>query len=128
MRAYLRLFSLTTWILNGQLTGSVANAVSPAFSKEQGVAEFDPISEGITGRQAYFLDVPGTGSAAQLSVVSFDASEKMGEPNTVRIVVTHPGQLARADYLSRDAVFRIVSDEGMPKMFSGYIERVSTIH
>ncbi|WP_035471722.1 hypothetical protein, partial [Paraburkholderia tuberum] len=49
------------------------------------------------GRQAYFLDVPGTDSAAQLSVVSFDASEKMGEPNLVRIVVTHPGQLARTD-------------------------------
>ncbi|OLL31215.1 type IV secretion protein Rhs [Burkholderia sp. SRS-W-2-2016] len=82
---------------------------------------------GISGRQAYFLDVPGTDSAAQLSVVSFDASEKMGEPNVVRIVVTHPGQLARADYLSRDAVFRIVSDDNIPKTFSGYIERFSTI-
>ncbi|MBB5409218.1 type VI secretion system secreted protein VgrG [Paraburkholderia sp. HC6.4b] len=81
----------------------------------------------IPGRQAYFLDVPGTDSAAQLSVVSFDASEKMGEPNVVRIVVTHPGQLARADYLSRDAVFRIVPEDGVPKMFSGYIERFSTI-
>jgi type VI secretion system secreted protein VgrG len=81
----------------------------------------------IPGRQAYFLDVPGTESAALLSVVSFDASEKMGEPNVVRIVVTHPGQLARTDYLSRDAVFRIVPEDGVPKMFSGYIERFSTI-
>ncbi|MEM5325047.1 type VI secretion system tip protein VgrG [Paraburkholderia sp. JHI2823] len=81
----------------------------------------------IPGRQAYFLDVPGADSAAQLSVVSFDASEKMGEPNIVRIVVTHPGQLERADYLSRDAVFRIVPDYGAPKMFSGYIERFSIV-
>lgn len=81
----------------------------------------------IPGRQAYFLDVPGTDSAAQLSVVSFGASEKMGEPNVVHIVVTHPGQLARVDYLSRDAVFRIVPEDGVPKTFSGYIERFSTI-
>ncbi|TDV04565.1 type VI secretion system Vgr family protein [Paraburkholderia caballeronis] len=81
----------------------------------------------IPGRQAYFLDVPGTDSAAQLSVVSFEATEKMGEPSVVRIVLTHPGELARADYLSRDAVFRIVPDDGVPKMFSGYIERFSTI-
>jgi type VI secretion system secreted protein VgrG len=81
----------------------------------------------IPGRQAYFLDVPGTDSAAQLSVVSFEATEKMGEPNVVHIVLTHPEQLARADYLSRDGVFRIVPDDGVPKMFSGYIERFSTI-
>lgn len=81
----------------------------------------------IPGRQAYFLDVPGTDSAAQLSVMSFAASEKMGEPNVVRIVVTHPDQLARTDYLSRDAVFRIVADDGTVKKFSGYMERVSTV-
>lgn len=81
----------------------------------------------IPGRQAYFLDVPGTDSATQLSVVSFEATEKMGEPNVVRIVLTHPEQLARADYLSRDAVFRIVPDDGVQKMFSGYIERFSTV-
>jgi type VI secretion system secreted protein VgrG len=81
----------------------------------------------VPGRQAYFLDVPGTDSAAQLSVVSFDAFEKMGEPSTVCIVLTHPDQLARADYLSRDAVFRIVPDDGVLKMFSGYIERFSTV-
>ncbi|CAG4923141.1 hypothetical protein [Paraburkholderia saeva] len=81
----------------------------------------------IRGRQTYYLGVPGAHSAAQLSAVSFDASEKMDEPNVVRIVLTHPGQLGRADYLSRDAVFRIVPDDGMPKTFSGYIERFSTI-
>ncbi len=81
----------------------------------------------IPGRQAYFLDVPGTDSAAQLSVVSFDAIEKMGEPIEVRIVLTHPKQLSRADYLSRDVSFTIVPDGALPKKFSGYIEKFSTI-
>ncbi|MCG5079083.1 type VI secretion system Vgr family protein [Paraburkholderia tagetis] len=81
----------------------------------------------IFGRQAYFLEVPGTDSAAQLSVVSFEASERMGEPSVVRVVMTHPRELARADYLSRDAVFRIVPDDGVQKRFSGYIERFSTV-
>lgn len=81
----------------------------------------------ITGRQAYFLDVPGTVSAAQLSVVSFDATEKMGEPIEVCIELTHPQQLARTDYLNRDAVFTIVPDDSAPKKFSGYIDRFSTI-
>jgi type VI secretion system secreted protein VgrG len=81
----------------------------------------------IPGRQAYFLEVPGTDSAAQLSVVSFEATEKMGEPNVITIEVTHPGQLARADYLNRDAVFRVVPDDGVPRTFSGYIGRMSTL-
>jgi type VI secretion system secreted protein VgrG len=81
----------------------------------------------IPGRQAYFLDVPGTDSAAQLSVVSFDATERIGEPNVVHIVLTHPDELTRADYLSRDAVFRVEPDDGVPRMFSGYIERFSTV-
>ncbi|HEY1612057.1 MAG TPA: contractile injection system protein, VgrG/Pvc8 family, partial [Paraburkholderia sp.] len=76
---------------------------------------------------ACFLDVPGTESAAALSVVSFEATELMGEPNTVRIVLTHPLQLARADYLNRDAAFTIVPADGPPRKFSGYIERFSSI-
>jgi len=43
--------------------------------------------------------VPGTPSAAALSVVSFVAMEKIGEPNAVRIVLTHP--LARAERRTR---------------------------
>jgi type VI secretion system secreted protein VgrG len=81
----------------------------------------------MSGGQTYFLDVPGTDSAAQLSVVSFDATEKMGDPNVVRIMLTHPQQLARTDYLSRHAIFRIVQDDGAPKTFSGYIERFSIV-
>ncbi len=91
------------------------------------MAEFDPLRQGVTGRQAYFLDVPGTGSAASLSVVSFTATEKMGEPNVATVELTHPQQLARADYLNHDAIFRIVSDDGMSRAFSGYIECFSTV-
>jgi type VI secretion system secreted protein VgrG len=91
------------------------------------MAEFEPIRRHVTGGQTYFVDVPGTESAAELSVVSFNATERMGEPNTLRIVLTHPLQLARADYLNRDAAFTIVPDGGMPRKFSGYIERFSTI-
>src|SRR6185437_11818649 len=127
MRAYLILFSLTTRNLNGQLAGFAANAVSLVFSKEQGVAEFDPISQRITGRPAYFLDVPGAASAAAMSVVSFDATEQMGAPTEVRIVLTHPLQLARTDYLNFDATFSITLDDGANRKFSGFIERFSTI-
>ncbi len=81
----------------------------------------------IPGRQAYFLDVPGTESAAALSVVSFSATEKMGEPNVTTVELTHPQQLARTEYLNRDAIFRIVSDDGLTRAFSGYIERFSTV-
>ncbi|CAG4909155.1 hypothetical protein R70241_03696 [Paraburkholderia saeva] len=91
------------------------------------MAEFDPLRQGVTGRQAYFLDVPGAASAAALSVVSFTATEKMGAPTEVRIVLTHPQQLARTDYLNVDACFSVVADDGAVKKFSGYIERFSTV-
>lgn len=54
----------------------------------------------IPGRQAYFIEVPGTDSASALSVVSFKATEKMGSPSEVHIELTHPQQLARSDYPS----------------------------
>ncbi len=91
------------------------------------MAKFDPLREGVTGRQAYFLDVPGTDRAAAFSVVSFRATEKMGAPTEVRIELTHPQQLARAEYLSQDACFSVVADNGAVKKFSGYIERFSII-
>ena len=34
----------------------------------------------VTGRQAYFLDVLGAGHANPLSVVAFEAVERIGEP------------------------------------------------
>ena len=68
--------------------------------------------KGLTGRQAYFLEVPGTASAADLSVVSFEAVERMGEPYTVTILLTHPLPLDRADYLGKDATFLIDPGDG----------------
>jgi type VI secretion system secreted protein VgrG len=91
------------------------------------VAEFDPISQRITGRQAYFLDVPGAASAAAMSVVSFEATEQMGAPTEVRVVLTHPLQLARTEYLNFDATFSVTLDDGTTRKFSGFIERFSTI-
>jgi len=91
------------------------------------MADMQIALQSIPGRQAYSLDVPGTASAAALSVVSFEATEKMGEPNTVRIVLTHPLQLPRADYLNRDAVFSITPDDGVARKLSGFIERFSTL-
>jgi len=91
------------------------------------MAEFPTLRRDITGRQAYFLEVPGTPSAAALSVVSFTATETMGAPTEVRIVLTHPLQLARTEYLNRDATFCIAPDDGPPRKFSGFIERFSTL-
>ncbi|RAR48819.1 hypothetical protein C7401_1481, partial [Paraburkholderia unamae] len=76
------------------------------------MAEFDLLPGNISGRQSYHRAVPGTESAAQFSVVSFTATEKMGEPNIVHVELTHPQQLLRADFLSRDAVFSIKADDG----------------
>jgi type VI secretion system secreted protein VgrG len=91
------------------------------------MADLQGALQAISGKQAYFLDVPGTYSAAALSVVSFEATEKMGAPVEVRIVLTHPLQLSRSEYLSRDATFSIVPGDGSVRKFSGFIRRFSTI-
>lgn len=89
--------------------------------------QFGAKATAIPGRQACYIDVPGTAGAAALSVVSYEVTERMGEPNTLRIVLTHPQQLARTDYLNLDAVFTIVPNDGPPRNYSGFIERFSTI-
>ncbi|KWK79633.1 hypothetical protein WM16_08860 [Burkholderia ubonensis] len=71
----------------------------------------------VSGRQTYFLDVPGTDTAAALSVVSVFATERMGAPTEVRVVLTHPLQLARTEYLNHDAACTIVPDDGVPRRF-----------
>lgn len=91
------------------------------------MADLQAVLQAVPGRQTYFLDVPGTYSAAALSVVSFEAIEKMGAPVEVRIVLTHPLQLSRSEYLSRDAAFSIAPDDGPVRKFSGFIERFSTV-
>lgn len=82
---------------------------------------------GVSGRQAYFFEVPGTESAVALSVVSVRAVERMGAPTEVRVVLTHPMPLARTDYLNRDAACTIVPDDGEARKFSGFIARFSTL-
>jgi type VI secretion system secreted protein VgrG len=79
------------------------------------------------GRQPYHLTVPGAADSAELSVVSFTATEKMGEPNAVRIELTHPQQLSRTDYLNQSATFSIVAGDGAVRRFSGFIARFSTV-
>ncbi|WP_256377766.1 type VI secretion system Vgr family protein [Paraburkholderia pallida] len=91
------------------------------------MAEIDPVSNLLTGRQAYRLDVPGTPAAAALSVVSFTATEKMSEASVVLIVATHPQQLARADFLNQDATFSITQEDETTREMSGVIERISVL-
>ncbi|APR35974.1 type VI secretion system Vgr family protein [Paraburkholderia sp. SOS3] len=80
----------------------------------------------LAGRQSYFLDVPGTANAKHLSVVSFNAVERMGEPYRITIGLTHPDRLSRSDYLGRDATFTIAPADGSePRVFSGCVTRFS---
>lgn len=81
----------------------------------------------VTGRQAYFLDVPGSVSASQLSVVSFEATEKLGSPWRITIRLTHPDSLLRADYLGKDASFSIVPEDGERRTFSGWLTRFTKL-
>ncbi|WP_420997237.1 type VI secretion system Vgr family protein [Cupriavidus sp. 30B13] len=86
----------------------------------------DALLKGLTRRQAYFLEVPGTASAAALSVVSFEAVERMGEPYAVTIQLTHPLELDRAGYLGKDATFVIDPADGSePRKFAGCVTRFS---
>jgi type VI secretion system secreted protein VgrG len=77
-------------------------------------------------RQSYFLKVPGATSAAGLSVVSFEAVERLGEPYEAIVQLTHPLELDRADYLGKPATFLIdPGDESEPRTFAGCITRFS---
>ncbi|UIF87518.1 type VI secretion system Vgr family protein [Cupriavidus sp. UYPR2.512] len=80
----------------------------------------------ITGRQTYFVDVQGTASATALSVIAFEAVERLGDPYTVTIQLTHPLALDRADYLGKEAAFRIEPADGTDaRQFAGCITRFS---
>jgi len=82
----------------------------------------------LTGQQHYFLEVMGPANGVALSVVSFEAVEKIGEPYRITIDLTHPHVLARGDYLGRDAVFTIDPvDLTEPRKFSGCITRFSQV-
>ncbi|RZT36754.1 type VI secretion system Vgr family protein [Cupriavidus agavae] len=86
----------------------------------------DRLPRAVTGRQAYHLEVVGAGHAAETSVVSFEAEERLGEPYRVKVKLTCPGELERHDYLRHDATFRIDPGDGSePREFSGFIFRFS---
>ncbi|WP_035475644.1 phage late control D family protein, partial [Burkholderia sp. WSM2230] len=80
----------------------------------------------VTGRQSYFLEVTGPANGCEISVVSFSAVERIGEPYRVIVEIAHPGLLSRADYLGRDASFTIDPADGSPpRVFAGCITRFS---
>ncbi|MDR6497300.1 type VI secretion system secreted protein VgrG [Burkholderia ambifaria] len=61
----------------------------------------------ITGRQSYFLEVPGAPGVQDLSIMSFVLDERLGEPYRIEVTLTSPVSLARTDYLNRPATFTI---------------------
>jgi len=79
------------------------------------------IAKALTGRQSYFVDVPGTANAAALSVVSCRIVERLGEPWRITVKLTHPDALARSDYLGKDATFTLAPDGSEPRAFMGCI-------
>jgi len=82
----------------------------------------------VTGHQPYRLEVIGPANGVALSVVSFDAVERMSEPYRITIELTHREDLARADYLGRDASFSINPIEGgEPRKWSGWISSFSKL-
>src|SRR5271156_6118855 len=82
----------------------------------------------LTGKKSYFLDVTGPANGRDLSVVSFTAVERMGEPYRITMELTHQGGLARGDYLGRDATFRIDPADGSgPRVFAGCVTRFSKL-
>ena len=90
---------------------------------------FDDIAAArrLTGRQSYFVDVPGTANASALSVVSCRIVERMGEPWCIAVELTHPEALARRDYLGKDATFTLAPEGGEPRPFSGCITQFSKL-
>ncbi|WP_175717512.1 type VI secretion system Vgr family protein [Burkholderia anthina] len=65
------------------------------------------LAQWITGRQSYFLEVPGAPAAQDLSIMSFVLDERLGEPYRIAVTLTSAVSLARTDYLNRPATFTI---------------------
>ncbi|OXC76563.1 type VI secretion system Vgr family protein [Caballeronia sordidicola] len=90
-----------------------------AFQRSQ---QEPPSGKLVTGRQAYTIEVPGTASAKDLSVVFYRAHEGMSEPYSITVEVTHPDALIRAHYLGRGANFIIAPEDGVePRRYCGVI-------
>jgi type VI secretion system secreted protein VgrG len=82
----------------------------------------------VTGRQVCKVTVPGTDSAAGLSVERFRVREAIGESYVIPITLTHPDALNRADYVGRDATVTIDYGDGhAPRNYSGYILHFSKL-
>ncbi len=80
----------------------------------------------VTGRQVYFLEVLGTERINDISVVSFSAVEKMGQPYRIDIAATHPEELKRDVILGHEARFKLVPEDGSePRVFWGRVTRFS---
>ncbi|MBP0597026.1 type VI secretion system tip protein VgrG [Herbaspirillum sp. LeCh32-8] len=90
-----------------------------------------------SGKQRYHVKVPGTASAEFLSVISFEAVEKLGVPYCITIALTHANALNRSDYLGKPASFHItppapdwlaaVQAATEPRAFSGCITRFNQV-
>nr|WP_174772082.1 type VI secretion system Vgr family protein [Paraburkholderia sp. SG-MS1] len=90
------------------------------------VKEFANSLKALASRQPYFLGVTGPANGRELSVVSFVAVERMGDPYRITVELTHPDVLSRGDYLGRDATFTIDPSDGTePRVFAGCITRFS---
>lgn len=80
-----------------------------------------------TGHQRYFLHVPDAPYAKDLSIVSWEIRERLGEPHRVELTLTSPATLERRDYLNKPAEFTIElpgssgPDDAIRK-FGGYIQ------
>jgi type VI secretion system secreted protein VgrG len=81
----------------------------------------------IAGLQKYVVDVPGTASSHATSVISFEAVERLGEPYTITIELTHPEALLRTDYLGKDASFTMTPREGEPRTWHGCMTQFSLL-
>ncbi|MGF6901139.1 type VI secretion system Vgr family protein [Paraburkholderia sp. GAS348] len=89
----------------------------------------NPNGHGIARRgQHYFLEVLGDEQVKDISVVSFSALEKMGQPYWIDIVATHPEKLKRDVILGHEAKFKLApEDGGEPRVFWGRVTRFSHV-
>ena len=82
--------------------------------------------DALTGQQKYFVQVASDAHHQRLSVVSFEALERIGEPYRITVQLTYEKALARADYLGRDATFTMDAGEGTtPCVYAGCITQFS---
>ena len=83
-------------------------------------------SAALTAQQKYFVQVASDAHHQKLSVVSFEAVERIGDPYRITVQLTYEKALLRADYLGRDATFAMDPGNGdVPCIYAGCITRFS---